>query len=252
LSRSRKALLRTRAVGVVVPVNDEEELVGAALTSLDTAIDALSTWDLETKVIIVLDACSDASARMVGDWLERLCSKCSPPTVTVTTCHVRNVGFARRLGCETLLEQWAHLNPANIWLATTDADSRVPKEWLRTQVLQHESGVDLWCGRVSVLDWSSYRRETSPGWQSEYELEPDPVHGTSLGFNANVYRKVGGFLPVRTGEDRELRRALVANGVVVNYDSSVPVVTSARRVARAPLGFANALRVFEVSEDSAR
>lgn len=236
-------------MGVVVPVNDEEGLVVAALTSLDSAIDALNTWDLETKVIIVLDACSDASARVVGDWMEGLCSKRSSPTFTVTTCHVKSVGFARRLGCETLLEQWESLNPANIWLATTDADSRVPKEWLHTQVLRHESGVDLWCGRVSVLDWSSYRHETSSRWQKEYELEPDPVHGTSLGFNAKIYRKVGGFRPVQTGEDRELRRALVANGAVVDYDSSVPVVTSARRHARAPLGFANALRAIEVSVD---
>lgn len=234
---------------MVVPVNDEEELVGAALTSLDTAIDALNTWDLETKVIIVLDSCRDASAQMVENWLERFYGTSSPLNVTVTTCRVKNVGFARKLGCEILLEQWANLNPAHIWLTTTDADSRVPEDWLRRQILKHESGVDLWCGRVAVLDWLSYGRETSLRWQSRYELEPDPVHGTSLGFNAKIYRKVGGFLPVRTGEDRELRAVFVEGGAVVDYDSSVPVVTSARRDARAPLGFANALKVCEVNVD---
>lgn len=232
-------------MGVVMPIHDEEELIGAALSSLEYAMAALSKWELELRVIVVLDACTDASAQLVEDWKQSLRRKRNPLEVSVTSCDRRNVGFARKLGCEKVLEHWADINSTRIWLATTDADSRVPKEWLRTQVLQHEAGVDLWCGRVSVLDWSSYRNATGSRWRSQYELEPHPVHGTSLGFNAEIYQAAGGFSPLRTGEDRALRRALVAKGAVVNYDLSARVVTSARRNARAPLGFANALGEIE-------
>jgi hypothetical protein len=115
------------------------------------------------------------------------------------------------------------------------------------QVLQHESGVDLWCGRVAVSDWSPRLGETAARWQREYEVESHPIHGTNLGFNAQKYLAVGGFNPSRVSEDRELCAAIEARRAVIHYDSSVRVVTSARRDARAPLGFAHALNLIEMS-----
>jgi glycosyltransferase involved in cell wall biosynthesis len=245
MSRPENALARTRALGVVLPVHNEEDLLDAALNSLQDTFTLIRGWRIDHQLVIVLDSCTDTSAQIVEQWYHRRRGESNSPEVTVVTSESHNVGFARALGCATLLDTWHRLDPATIWIATTDADSRVPKEWLKAQVLQHELGVNLWCGRVSVSDWSSRLEGTSEQWQREYEEEADPIHGTSLGCNAEIYLASGGFRPIESSEDRDLCRRLQALGAVVHFDSSVPVVTSARRDARAPLGFAHALSEVE-------
>lgn len=244
---TREVPLRTSAVGVVLPVHNEEVLVHEALSSLANAFDAIKGRGIDLRIVVVLDSCSDNSIKMVEEWVRKQSRKENEPLATTVTCEASNVGIARALGCTRLFEQFDHLDPSNIWIATTDADSQVPDNWLHTQILQHESGVDLWCGRVTVSDWSPRIIGTAARWQSEYEMESHPIHGTNLGFNAQTYLAAGGFNPSRVSEDRELCAAIEARGAVVYYDSSVRVVTSARKDARAPMGFAHALNLVEIS-----
>lgn len=247
MKREPTSLARTLAVGVVVPVHNEQELLGFALASLLDAFDRLSGRGLSLRAVVVLDACRDASEEITGQWQVALAQRRSPLEVTVATCSARNVGRARALGFAALLAQSSRWDPSRIWLATTDADSRVPRDWLAAQVSQHEAGVDHWSGRVSVADWSGHHGETRSRWQDKYENEYQPIHGASMGFTAAAYIAAGGFEPLETGEDRALHRALVAQGALSYYDSVVRVVTSARRRARAPLGFAHALDVIDTS-----
>jgi len=232
---------RTLAVGVVMPVHNEQELLGKALASLSNAFGGLIHGSLLLRAALVMDACTDDSEEIASEWITAL-SRCRHPlVVTLITSSAHNVGRARALGCAVLLKQWSRIDPARIWLATTDADSRVPRDWLTTQLARHEAGVDQWYGRVSVTDWSEYSGDVRSRWQHEYERESQPIHGANLGFNAGTYLAVGGFEPLDTGEDRALHRALVIKGALSHFDSAVRVVTSARRQARAPLGFAHAL-----------
>jgi glycosyltransferase involved in cell wall biosynthesis len=240
-------LVRTAAVGVVVPVHNEQKLLGASLASLVGAFDELRQWNLSLKIAVVLDSCSDASQEVALQWQQYLQRSGRPLEISLIACHAKNVGFARALGCSTLLAQWATTPPSSIWLATTDADSQVPKDWLVAQVSQHEAGIDHWSGRVAVCDWADHRRETRLRWQAEYERESHPIHGASLGFNAAAYVSAGGFKALKTGEDRALHRAFLAQGSRAHYDSATRVVTSARRRARAPFGFAHALEVMSNS-----
>ena len=234
---------RTLAVGVVVPVHNEQELLGDALAALYRAFEQLSRWKPSLRAVVVLDECSDLSEELSKEWQRILARNQSLLEVTVVSCAAKNVGIARELGCRVLLAEWPRIERARIWMATTDADSRVPKDWLTAQVAQHELGVDYWSGRVSVADWSERLGETKQRWQNEYDREDQPVHGANMGFNAAVYLSEGGFEPLETGEDRALHNALIAHGACTYFDSVLPVVTSARRRARAPLGFAHALDV---------
>ena len=243
MMREPVVFARTLAVGVVIPVHNEEELLGFALASLVDAFDQLGQRELAMRAAVVLDACSDDSAEVTRQWQVALARRQSPLEITVIMSHAKNVGQARALGCNALLAHWSRIIPAKIWLATTDADSRVPLDWLASQVIQHDTGVDHWSGRVSVDDWSGQQDETRIRWQNEYEREIQPIHGANLGFNAAAYLAAGGFAPLETGEDRALHRALVDRGGPSYFDSAVRVVTSARRRARAPLGFAHALEV---------
>jgi glycosyltransferase involved in cell wall biosynthesis len=237
--------IRTKGVGVVMPVHNEEELLGPALGALELACSRVTDRGIECRTAIVLDGCRDGSEAIARHWSRSLARRKGLHQSLVLRCRTTGVGGARRLGAAALLEKWRRRDPGNIWLATTDADSRVPPEWLVAQVAAHEAGADVWTGRVAVEDWSPYGEATARLWNEAYEGEALPVHGASLGFNAQMYLDVGGFAAVRTGEDRALHRAILGAGGRTHHDMELRVVTSARRAARAPLGFAHALSSFD-------
>lgn len=248
--RSFHGFTRTQALGVVVPVHDEEDLLDASLESLSVSLGDVRDCGVTCEVVIVLDSCVDLSARVVAEWQRRHARR-DPVRVTRVNCDARNVGVARGAGCAAVLGNLRDVDPANIWIATTDADSKVPRRWLRAQLLSHEAGYDIWAGRVRVTDWSIHRRVLQTRWQLEYESELKPVHGANLGFNAACYLAAGGFAPLPSGEDRALVRAMTTLGANPFFDDSLRVVTSARRLARAPEGFAHALNLLEASPSPA-
>jgi cellulose synthase/poly-beta-1,6-N-acetylglucosamine synthase-like glycosyltransferase len=233
-----------RAVGVVIPANNEERLLQRSLAALERSLQDIANRQLRARVVIVLDTCHDESGALARAWRERVIGT-SAVDVSVIDFDGGNVGRARALGCDVLLDEVAEDELATVWIATTDADSRVPAHWLRAQLREHELGADAWAGRVAVTEWPRHRAGAA-AWQRAYDAEVRPIHGASLGVVADRYVAVGGFPPLRTGEDRALCRALHDHGAHVHYDSSALVVTSARRHARAPEGFAAALTRFDV------
>ena len=67
------------------------------------------------------------------------------------------------------------------------------------------------------------------------------MHGANLGFSAGAYLAAGRFGTGVTAEDHALVRALTAAGSQILRTTTVSVVTSARRCARAPQGFSHLL-----------
>jgi hypothetical protein len=245
--RRQPALSRTCAVGIVVPAHNEENLLRLALDALGRAISKVPTR-IECRVAIVLDTCNDASTAIAHRWAKAHGSqwrRALDPAALLISCGESNVGAARRHGCAALLATWPRMNARHLWLATTDADSVVPDPWLTTQIAAHDAGADLWAGRVSVADWSLHEPATARLWSQEYGREGTPIHGASLGMNAQAYLEIGGFRAIRTGEDRDLYQRALEAGARIQHEVNVTVTTSARRHARAPLGFAHALTALE-------
>jgi Glycosyl transferase family 2 len=224
-----EAMRATDLVGIVLPVHDEEELLPVAFEGVAQAVDSLPPW-ISCQVAVVLDECRDGSAALAHAWADRVGA-----LVVVEEC--KSVGTARRAGSQALLSLWPDADRATIWLATTDADSRVPLDWLTVQLEARHSGSDLWAGRVRVVEESPVARQ----WKEAYAAEKRPIHGASLGFSGSLYEHIGGFRCLRSGEDRDLHRRAVAAGFGVTYDLRAPVTTSARRRGRAPEGFASVL-----------
>jgi len=220
-------------VGVVVPVHDEEDLLPAALEGVEEAVDALLP-PTSCRVAVVLDDCRDGSLAVAQAWAGRV-------GALVVERECRSVGSARRAGTQALLSLWPDVHPAQIWMATTDADSRVPPDWLTVQLEAYGSGSDLWTGRVSVAEESAVVQR----WKDTYGAERQPIHGASMGFSALLYEHIGGFRHLRSGEDRDFHRRAVAAAFRVTYDLRAAVATSARRKGRAPGGFAGVLVDFE-------
>ena len=67
------------------------------------------------------------------------------------------------------------------------------------------------------------------------------IHGANLGVRADRYVDVGGWANLKTGEDHDLWGRLKRTGVRLRSSAQLQVVTSGRRVGRAPNGFAGAL-----------
>jgi hypothetical protein len=233
---------RTRALGIVLPVHDEEVLLGAALMALEVAVNQVA-GDVPCHTVLVFDQCRDRSRDIASMWRRDLRARRQDHLVSEIEIGATNVGSARRTGCAAVLAGAARsgIPPASIWLATTDADSTVPEHWLSTQLARHDAGIDLWSGTVTVRDWTGRRDSTAAEWHLRYEAELEPVHGASLGVNGQTYLDAGQFESLTSGEDRSFLRAASAHGASCCFDRSAPVTTSARLDARAPHGFSEAL-----------
>jgi hypothetical protein len=199
--------------------------------------------DVPCHTVLVFDECRDRSRDIATTWRKDLRSRRQDHLVSEIEIGAANVGSARRAGCSAVFAAAAMccIPPASIWLATTDADSRVPEHWLSTQLARHAAGADVWSGTVTVRDWTGRRESIAAEWHRRYEAELEPVHGASLGVNGQVYLDAGQFDSLASGEDRAFLRAASAFGARCCFDRSAPVVTSARCEARAPHGFSDAL-----------
>lgn len=240
------ATYRTRYVGIVVPVHNEEELLGGALVALEAAVDRVAE-NIQCHTVLVYDECRDHSRQVASAWKRDLPGCEAGHWVSEIEIDAGNVGSARRAGCALVLTAAAAANlmTDSIWLATTDADSRVPNDWLTTQIASHEAGADVWAGTVTVRDWTHRTGDTAAAWLRLYEAESHPVHGASMALNGQTYLDAGEFEPLTSGEDRALLNAASAIGARCHYDRTAPVMTSARSQARAPHGFAAALQRIE-------
>lgn len=215
-------------LAVVVPAHNEARLIGRCLSSLLTAVRRAAGSGVDPRTVhllVVLDACTDGSEAVVAAF---------PGVRTIRVDH-RRVGSARRAGAEHLLgaglgHGW--------WLASTDADSTVPPDWLCTMVALARAGADLVLGTVHPapgLPADLLRR-----WRAGYHGADGHrhVHGANLGIAGVAYRRLGGWPEAASSEDAVLVRRAEAAGLSIIRIESIPVRTSARLRGRAPDGFA--------------
>jgi glycosyltransferase involved in cell wall biosynthesis len=220
----------TRTVGVVVPAHNEEALLPGCLASLQQAAQCAAA---PVRLVVVADACTDQTvrrAREAGATVVEICS--------------RNVGAARAAGMRAVLRQMPQAGPSDVWLATTDADTRVPSDWLVRQLSHADQGWDAVLGTVTVADWADRPTHAADAFAAHYGHGEGPhphVHGANFGIRASAYLAAGGFPSLRTAEDHALLRALSAVGIAAKRADDITVQTSARRHARAPDGFSHLL-----------
>jgi glycosyltransferase involved in cell wall biosynthesis len=218
-----------QAAGVVIPANNEQDLLPACLASVRRA--ARAVRGIPVHLVVVADDCRDLTAEVARRG-----------GATVVTISARSAGTARAAGMREILGRTGRLDPAEVWLATTDADSVVPRGWLRQQAGYARQGWDAVAGTVRVADWSGYQPGTRERFRERYHAADNRrVHGANLGFRASAYLLAGGFPAVPTAEDHAIVDALTGHGGRLLHTRSLPVVTSARRDARAPHGFGDYL-----------
>lgn len=217
-----------RAV-VVIPAHNEATGLPKCLKSVLTATQRVPGG---VQTIVVLDACSDASAQVVRSF---------GPAVQALPVDARNVGAARAAGFDHAQTIWAESATTRTWYATTDADSCVDPDWLTRQMT---ADADMVLGVVRISNWRNVPAATARRYLHRYRSKTradgghNHIHGANMGFSAEKYWQIGGFAPLATGEDVDLVRRFEEGGYQILRDSGLSVVTSARAVGKAPNGFA--------------
>jgi glycosyltransferase involved in cell wall biosynthesis len=232
--RARHATNAIETLVVVVPVHNEEALLPRCIDSLAAAADHLARAEAAPDLIVtlVLDSCDDRSSQI---------AKGSPfDTVQITA---NNVGIARAAGIDAALSRVATQELSRVWIANTDADSAVPRNWLSHQVGLAASGAQLMIGTVrpDPDDLDPARRER---WSCTHVLGEanGHVHGANLGVRADLYRSVGGFEPVAEHEDIRLAGRIRATEALAVATDECWVLTSGRFIGRTPGGYARYIR----------
>jgi glycosyltransferase involved in cell wall biosynthesis len=226
------------ALAVVVPAHDEAVLLPRALAALRTAARHPALSGIAVSLVVAADTCQDGTAEVAR-----------AAGADVVEVAARNAGIARAAGIGDALRRLGAPGSA-AWIATTDADSRVPPGWLAHQLIRAAHGWDAIVGTVEVTVWPpSYPPGARIRYAADYRRtasrSPDAhphVHGANLGVSARAYRAVGGFPPLASGEDIALVARLDAAGFRVLRTTDCPVDTSARHDGRAPGGFSAHLR----------
>lgn len=222
------------AVHVVVPARNEELLMGRCLDALRTSRAALLAErpQLEVRVTVVLDGCTDGTAAVVhaAEGIDAL-------EVTELT-----PGGARAAGVRHVTAAVPAGGSGRTWVACTDADSAVPPGWLAGQVHCAEKGFVCRVGTV-LPELGTGQRPLYLSWLARHEhLDGHRhVHGANLGFTLAAYEQVGGFAALRVGEDVDLVQRMRAAGLPVQASGADPVHTSARSSSRVRGGFADYL-----------
>jgi glycosyltransferase involved in cell wall biosynthesis len=222
---------RAEAMVVVIPVRDEQLLLAGALSALTVAVDTAARAGIRTEIRVVLDACTDASADVAAEFGFR---------TLVSTAG--RVGAARATGISHALAALAGTPADRVWIANTDADSRVPPSWL-THFRAVSRVADICVGTVRP-DFADLTPAQQEVWlRTHVRGEPNGnVHGANLGIRASTYLAAGGFAAIGEHEDVDLVARCRSEGAVIAASDRAEVITSGRLTGRTPGGYAGFLR----------
>lgn len=230
----------SQRVAVVIPACNEEERVVRCVESVAGAVRALLRAESDARVTVILaaDSCTD---RTVGAAREAWAAASSVlnghAELEVLEGTWASAGGARQAAANHALRLGAD------WIASTDADTAVPQNWLSYQVERARTGADAVLGTVEP-DPTECPEHVFRLWHLEHDLsEGHPyIHAANMGVRAGAFQAAGGFPNVECSEDEAVVEALRAHGARVEATDRIRAITSGRLRGRAALGFAYHLR----------
>lgn len=236
---------------VIVPARNEEARIGACLTALAGQCTGRVT------VIVLINNTADRTGAVARETAARhglrlvVLERSLPPN--------QGVGTARAIGCDHAL----HTMPDLQYLLTTDADCVVNGDWI-TRNIAHLETADAVCGKIDLIaeeadilgamdcelaTMEGRYRDLVQDFYADHEPGSVDIRGThgeaagaSLAFSKAAYLAVGGFAPLKCGEDRRIVRALRRAGYTVRHGWDIKVQASCRLTGRATGGMSDALR----------
>ncbi len=228
-------------VWVVVPANNEEDNIGSALRAISAALADASDRIGRSCTVVIADRCVDGTAQAAK-------AVCPPGELMVTASVAGNVGMARAIGVRHAQSMVPPRNPERTWIASTDADTLVPRNWLTLQLDAADRGVMGVAGIVDIEYFDELPTSARHFFATSYTAalpsigDHPHVHAANLGVRLDAYLAAGGWNPLTRSEDRDLWNRLADTGARLESPTSLKVITSGRSVGRVPGGFADCLR----------
>jgi glycosyltransferase involved in cell wall biosynthesis len=222
-------------VSVLIPARNEEKLLPRCLQSIFASL-SLLPHSVTTDVIVVADCSTDLTYQIAEEM-----TRGRGIAIAIKS---GVVGRARAIAAEMAMQRYA--GPWNrLWLANTDADCMVPDTWVVEQLLLAGDNAEVVAGTVDVDSFEEHGPEVFERFRASYRVGSDGshshVHGANLGVRGDVYRRAGGWQELETAEDHDLWNRLTKIGAHRVAVDHTKVITSGRRIGRAPGGFAEAL-----------
>jgi cellulose synthase/poly-beta-1,6-N-acetylglucosamine synthase-like glycosyltransferase len=222
------------SIGIVVPAQNEEASIEACIESIRHSCEAAQLLDY--WIVIVADSCTDDTVPRA-----RIAMKGAGEVVE---SDAKSAGSARRLGVGTALAHFGDKDLRQIWLANTDADTLVSRDWITVQLRLADAGIAAVAGIVRLEEGGALAAHEL--YRSTYLTSPDGthghVHGANLALRADAYVDAGGWAHRALAEDHCLWNRLKHRGWRLSSPVASVVVTSARLIGRARGGFADTLR----------
>ena len=238
---------------VAIPARNEAARIGACLR-------AIGRGTVRPDAIVVLmNNCTDGSARAVGDAAAELAVPVVARAVTLDRGRA-HAGWARRLA----MEHAARLAGADGVLLCTDADGVPDADWVAANLRALAAGADAVAGMAEIdpdeallipaalheadaLECAYAAQLDRIDWLTDPDpCDPWPRHdqhsGASIAVTASAYRAVGGISPIPLGEDRALFDALRRIDARIRHAPDAIVTVSGRTDGRARGGMADTIR----------
>lgn len=225
---------------VALPARNEAATLAGCLTAVVAAGRAARSAGLvdRFRVAVAAHRCSDdtaaiARATLTATAVDHVVLRLERPSA---------VGAVRSRLIHHALGEPDALDPDRTWVFSTDADSRVPPDWVTTILAAAErTDADLLAGLIELDDWAAdaagraaYERIIASGLDGDGGHRH--VYAANLAVRYAAFRAVGGFPGAAHGEERELRDAVAAAGGRVVSVRQPVVLTSARMPGRAAYG----------------
>lgn len=264
-----------RAIAII-PVRDEVATLAATLRALagQVGLDGRPLPPSSFEVIVLANNCRDGSAELARRFAADQPGFALHVAEAGFPAAIAHVGTSRKWLMDEACRRFLALGHPRGVIASTDGDTRVAPTWLATICLAIDRGADAVGGdirtdragrqaldpraRASYLRDVRYRRLVD---ELAARIDPDPRDpwprhhhhtGASLAVAAGAYRQVGGLPPLRSSEDIALVAALRRAGLAIRHAPEVRVITSTRRLGRAPGGMADTLLGWSGGNDDLR
>ena len=245
---------------VAIPARDEAEEIAPCLLSL-----AAQQGGGVDAAVLCLNNCTDDTAAIVrGLSLPFALHAIEVELPPAAAC----AGVARRIA----MDRAAAVAGERGALLTTDADARVPPDWVAANLAALRQGAEAVAGQAAIEPVGAMlipaHLHAADAAECDYAalldeigalLDPDPADpwprhdehaGASIAVTPAAYRRAGGIPPVPLAEDRAFFAALRRVDARIRHARDVRVVVSARTVGRAAGGMADTMRRRMVAADA--
>jgi glycosyltransferase involved in cell wall biosynthesis len=241
------------AATVAIPAHNEKDHIAACLASL-----ARQDFDGCLDVVAFLNNCTDGTPAIVRRLAPNLPFRLHVLERRLDPSEA-NAGIARKLAMEAA----GAISSADGVVLTTDADSRVPPEWVSSHVAAIAAGADAVAGMVEMDPedaaalpfWLQVEEDRAQAFgtlldEIDYLLDPDPADpwprhtqhsGANIAVRADSLARVGGIPPISLGEDRAFFAALRRADARIRHSREGVVTVSGRLVGRARGGMADTI-----------